>query len=132
MDRGLLITPLGFMRFLSILAFSGLAACVTPSIPIPPPDPALVDATYSASTGKVTFTYPPTTAYIGGVAYVWNRTTQFGVIEGCTPEGGVAPTPEMAASLGDNIVFTIEAAHETVSTCFVLRDGAQDPNVYCQ
>jgi hypothetical protein len=120
------------MRLLLVLAVSGLAACVTPSIPIPPPDPADVTVMFNATSGKFSMTYPPEHAYIGGVAYVYDRTSGIGIIENVNADGSVGPTPEMSAQLGDNIVFSIENEHETVSTCFVLRDGAQDPNVYCQ
>ena len=120
------------MRLLSILAVFGLAACVTPSIPIPPPDPSLVSVMFNATSGRFSLTYPPQHEYVGGVAYVYDRTSGMGIIDNVNPDGSVGPTAEMAAQLGDNIVFSIENNHETVSTCFVLRDGAQDPNVYCQ
>ncbi len=120
------------MRLISLIVAVGLAACVTPSIPIPPPDPTQIDASVSSTTGKVSLTYPPTHEYIGGVAYVYNRSQGAGIIENVNPDGSVGPTPEVAATLGDNIVFSVEVAKETVSTCFVLREGQQDPNVYCQ
>jgi len=119
------------MRLLSLLLVLGLAACVTPSIPIPPPDPSEISAQIDATNGTVSLTYPPTQAYIGGTAYVFNRTKGIGSIELVNPDGSVGPTPVVAAALGDNIVFSIENDKETVSTCFVLKDGAQDPTVYC-
>jgi len=119
-------------QLLVIAAVAGLAACVTPSIPIPPPDPSLVSVMFNATSGRFSLTYPPQHEYIGGVAYVYDRFTGLGVIQNVNADGSVGPTPEMSAQLGDDIVFSIENNHETVSTCFVLRDGAQDPNVYCQ
>lgn len=119
------------MRVISLLVVLGLAACVTPSIPIPPPDPSEITAQINTTAGTVSFSYPPDTAYIGGTAYVFNRTQGHGSIDDVNPDGSVGPTTAIKAALGDAIVFSIENGKNTVSTCVVLKDGPQDPNVYC-
>ncbi|MGE5182141.1 MAG: hypothetical protein ACM31C_08765 [Acidobacteriota bacterium] len=114
-----------------VAAFGG---CIDPSIPIPPPDPTEMNATLAVNGNltTVSFTYPPTTAYVGGVCEIFNRATGHGVIDAANPDGSCGPTSPLAATLGDNVVFTIVSGSQTVSTCVVLRDGAQDPTAYCQ
>jgi len=122
------------MRLLSILVLSGLAACVTPSIPIPPPEPTEMQfhITVTANDSTAVFTYPATEAYVGGVATIYNRFTDQGVIQHAAADGSIGPTLPLPASAGDNIVVTIDNNKQSVGTCIVLREGAQDPNVYCQ
>ena len=112
----------------------GLAGCVTPSIPIPPPDPAKMVFTLTGDPGNqsASLTYPPTANYVGGVAYVYNRSTGLGIIQNVNANGSVGPTTPIGATLGNEIVFSIENAEQTVSQCIVLRDGPQDPTSYCQ
>jgi hypothetical protein len=121
------------MRRLALIALLGLAGCVTPSIPIPPPDPALMS--FSVTTdpqGVVTsasLTYPATVSYVGGVVYVYNRSIGHGIIETVKPDGSIGPTTPVAASLGDQLVISVENDEQTVSTCVLLREGA--PSGYC-
>ena len=112
----------------------GLAGCVTPSIPIPPPDPAKM--TFHLTTGTngahAVFSYPPTDAYVGGVAYVYNESMGTGVIQSCGPDGSVGPTQEFAAAANNQIIVSVQVGQQTESTCIVLREGTQDPTLYCQ
>jgi hypothetical protein len=122
-------------RLAVLLALStGLVACVTPSIPIPPPDPT--EMTFHLTTvGQMTtatFEYPPMAAYAGGLVQVFDLTTMKGVSETARADGSVGPTLPLPAMLGDNIDVSITSDKQTVATCIVLREGAQDPNVYCQ
>jgi hypothetical protein len=133
MDRGLLLLTGGFMRLVAAIVLVGLAGCVTPSIPIPPPDPSKMTFTVTTDqNGTVTsasLTYPPTDSYKGGVAYVYNRTLGHGVIEQVNADGSVGPTAAVEAAAGNQIVFSIENDQQTVSTCVLLKDGA--PSSYC-
>lgn len=124
------------MRRLSAIALVclvGIAGCVTPSIPIPPPEPAKMTFTVTTDPmGEITsasFAYPPTLSYQGGVAYVYNRDRGLGVIQAVNPDGSVGPTPAVAAGLNERIVISIENDDQTVSTCVLLREGA--PSSYC-
>jgi hypothetical protein len=119
---------------LVLVGLSGLAGCVTPSIPIPPPEPALMTFSVTTDTGGVitsaSLTYPPTESYRGGVAYVFNRTLGHGSIDLVNPDGSIGPTTPVAATAGNELVISIENDDQTVSTCVLLREGA--PSSYCQ
>jgi hypothetical protein len=118
-------------RLLVIAVFAG---CITPSIPIPPPDPTDINATLTidANITSASFSYPATPAYVGGVCEVYDRATGHGTIDAANADGSCGPTTPIAdVKLGDNVVFTIVNGTQTVSTCVVLRDGAQDPTAYC-
>lgn len=121
------------MRRLVVIALLGLAGCVTPSIPIPPPDPALMTFTVMTDNqGVITsasLEYPPTVSYQGGVAYVYNRDRGLGVIQVVNANGSIGPTPAVAASAGDQLVISVENDEQTVSTCVLLREGM--PSSYC-
>jgi hypothetical protein len=123
------------MRYALLIAVLG-AGCVTPSIPIPPPDPSQMDfdietpASGSNATTAV-FSYPPDKNYEGGTAYVFNNNTGGGVFHLVNADYSIGPLPPLEATLGDQMVVTIESAQETVSRCVVLRNGTQDPNTYC-
>ena len=121
------------MRRLVVIALLGLAGCVTPSIPIPPPDPALMTFTVTTDTdGAITsasLAYPATLTYQGGVAYVYNRSRGVGVIQAVNASGSIGPTPPVAAGVDDQLVISVENNEQTVSTCVLLREGM--PSSYC-
>jgi len=122
------------MRLVAALALVGLVGCVTPSIPIPPPDPSKMTFTVQTdpNSGEVngaSLGYPATDSYKGGVAYLYNRTLGHGVIEAVNADGSVGPTAVVAATTGNQIVFSVENDMQTVSTCVLLKDGA--PTSYC-
>ncbi len=121
------------MRSLAVVALVGFAGCITPSIPIPPPDPTEIDATLTVNGADhfASFTYPPTAAYVGGVAESYNRTTGHGSIDAVNTDGSIGPTTPIRANAGDAVVFTIVNGEQTASTCVILREGAQDANAFC-
>ncbi|MBX3159916.1 MAG: hypothetical protein KF773_28365 [Deltaproteobacteria bacterium] len=108
-----------------------LGACITPSIPIPPPDPARMQFDFVAGTDTVTFAYPATENYVGSIVYVYNRTLGKGVIENTRPDGSVGPTDPLQAVVGHEVIVTFENDDQTVSTCIVLREGTQSSTTYC-
>ena len=122
------------MRRWSLLLVVGLAGCITPSIPIPPPDPTEMTfhLTTTGSASSAVFTYPPHDAYKGSTAYILDQHTGQGVFQVANADGGIGPTLPLPASLGDQVVVTIQTTDQTVSACVVLKEGAQDPNVFCQ
>lgn len=151
MDRGLLLPPTGSMRrppsiglarlaqltrlpvLVALWALVAAGGCVTPSIPIPPPDPSLMTfAVTTDSEGAVTsasLTYPATESYRGGVVYVYNRTLGRGIIEAVHPDGSIGPTPPVEAQLNHALVITVENDDQIVSTCVLLQEGT--PTSYC-
>lgn len=120
------------MRRLAFIALLGLAACITPSIPIPPPDPAQADFTITVQDGmsSASFSYPPDNNYVGATYYLFDHDKGGGVFQLANPDGSISGLT-IAANAGDQIVITIEGNEQTVSRCVVLREGAQDPNTYC-
>ena len=123
------------MRRLIILGLLGLAlsSCVTPSIPIPPPDPqkmAFVLVGMGTET-RASFTYEPEINYIGAIVFVYNRDKGVGIISNANGDGGVGPTAPVAATLGDQIVVSFEREDQTVSTCIKLREGQQSSTDFC-
>ncbi len=105
-----------------------VGACVTPSIPIPPPDPADMQFHLTVQdTGSVAeFTYPPDKNYEGGTAYLFDHNTGGGVFHIVNPDFSIGPLT-LEASAGDQVVVTVESAEQTVSRCVVLREGCAGP-----
>jgi hypothetical protein len=138
LDRCLLYLGIGFMR--RVLFTLGLllvahtwAGCVTPSIPIPPPDAALMTFTVTGDVGNTfaTFAYPPDINYENTVVFIYNRDRGLGIIEDAHPDGSVGPTAPVRAALGEQMVVSFKRDDQTVSTCVRLRDGAQSSTDYC-
>lgn len=119
------------MRRLALIGGLVLAGCVTPTIPIPPPDPAKMTFVVDATNGVATFAYPATENYIGSVVFVYNRDKGTGIIEDARADGSVGPTQPVAAVLNDQIVVTFQHEDQSVSSCIRLRNGTQDPTVSC-
>src|SRR5450432_1604652 len=134
MDRALLDTYLGVMRRLATMfAFGLVVGCITPSIPIPPPDPAKMTfaITVTDSVSNAVFSYPQEQNYEGGVVYIFNHNTGMGVFQNVNADDSIGPTQPLRADVGNQLVISIENVAQTVSRCIVLREGAQDPNAYC-
>lgn len=122
------------MRRLSIIALVLLAGgCITPSIPIPPPDPELMNFAVTIENGasSARFSYPPTDIYRESVVFIYNRNLGKGVIEAAHPDGSVGPTAPLEARLDDQIVVSFQREDQTVSTCIRLQDGPQSSTRYC-
>ncbi|HEY1813261.1 MAG TPA: hypothetical protein VGG74_13010 [Kofleriaceae bacterium] len=119
-----------------LLVVAGLfSGCITPSIPIPPPDPS--DMTFDISvdmsgSSNAILTYPANANYTGGTVYVANRSRGgVGVFQPVNADSSIGPTMPLPAGSGDEIVVSVGTATDTVSTCIVLRQGTQDPNADC-
>jgi hypothetical protein len=121
------------MRRLAFIALIGLGACVTPSIPIPPPDPADADFTITSQDGNsiATFSYPADSNYVGATYYLFDHDNGGGVFHIAAPDGSITNLGPLPAMAGDQVVITIEGNEQTVSRCVVLREGPQDANTYC-
>lgn len=125
------------MRRVLVIGLLGLgfAGCVTPSIPIPPPDPARMTFDVTTDTmGVITsarFSYPAEDNYKGGVVYVYNRSTGEGIIKAVNGDGSIGPTQPLAATLNHQIQIAVENADQsqTVGTCVLLKEGA--PSSVC-
>ena len=111
-------------RSLALLAALLLGGgCITPSIPIPPPEPERMEFEVDVTAGEATFAYPADDNYAGAIVYVYNRTVGEGIITTARDDGSVAQTPPFPATFGDEVAVTIEAEAQVVSTCVELTDG---------
>ena len=124
------------MRLLVAIGLLGVAfaGCVTPSIPIPPPDPARMTFTLQgAGTGdsRAVFAYEADTSLIDAIVFVYDRNRGEGIITDANADGSVGPTAPLAADLGDEIVVTFQRDDQTASKCIRLRDGAQSSTDFC-
>ncbi|MDB4963798.1 MAG: hypothetical protein JWP01_3797 [Myxococcales bacterium] len=111
----------------------GSAGCVTPSIPIPPPDPTLISFQLTGEPGSTTasFSYPIHPTLVDAVVFVYNRDKGVGIIENAHPDGSVGPTASVRADLGDQMVISFQRDDQTASTCIRLKEGSQDGTTYC-
>jgi hypothetical protein len=116
-----------------VLALALGAGCITPTIPIPPPDPTeiMVHVTVTNGVSKASFTYPVQPNYCNGIVYLYDRNAQAGIIHAVNTNCSIGPL-ELQAAIGDNVDVSVQRPDQTVSTCVVLREGAQDPTQYCQ
>ncbi len=110
----------------------GLGACVTPSVPIPPPTPDKVIFALDTDTGSATFRFDADASYANAVVYVFNRDVGEGIITTAAADGSVAPTPPFPAIEGDEIVITFELASQISSTCVTIRDGRSNSGLECE
>jgi hypothetical protein len=115
------------------LVIACLAGCITPSIPIPPPDPELMlfEVTADGPDSSATFSYPANVNYERSILYVYNLDRGVGIIEATRPDGSVGPTRPVSAALGNQLVVTFQRDDLSVSTCVRLRNGPQSPTDYC-
>lgn len=121
-------------RFLVIVGLVlGVQSCITPSIPIPPPDPSQMTFQLQGDVGNMSasFSYPSNVNYEDSVVFVFNRTKGVGIIETAHPDGSVGPTAPVRAELADEMVISFQREDQTVSTCIKLREGSQSGNPPC-
>ena len=117
----------------SLLVLAVLGGCITPSIPIPPPDPGRMTFALKleGQDSTVTFAYPANINYVDSIVFVFNRDRGSGVIQQARSDGSVGPTAPLAAAVGEQIVVSFQREDQTASTCIRLREGAQNANDYC-
>ena len=114
----------------SLLAAAVLAACATPSIPIPPPSPENMAFEVDADAGVASFTYRRNADYAHAIVYVFNRDAGEGIIATADGEGAVATQPFPAAD-GDEVVVTFELESQLASTCVVVANGPSSSGRVC-
>ena len=112
------------MRRLAIIALLGIAGCVTPSIPIPPPDPARMTFHLQVidNVPVAEFTYPPEHNVHDGVVYLYNRNRGVGTIKDVNADDSIGPM-SVEAAMDDEIVITVETADQTSATCVRVHEG---------
>lgn len=109
----------------------GAGACITPSIPIPPPEPAAMTFTVNVADGLATFAYRATDRYASAIVYVFNEDLGDGIITTARPDGSVGPTRPFPAMAGNRVIVTFEIDDQSVSECVRIRDGTPTANDRC-
>jgi hypothetical protein len=106
-------------------------ACVTPSIPVPPPDPQAMSFTIDGATGPgtATFAYTSNPTLGGATVYVFDRAQGKGVIDTFRRDGTVGPTAPFPATAGDEIDVTFQEGDQAQSICVLLKVGT--PSTRC-
>lgn len=99
------------------------ATCVTPSVPIPPPDTAKMSFEINAGEGVAQFVYAPDPSYGGAVVYVFNRSIGEGIITTAEDDGSVGPTRPFPAELNDQVVVSFELDEQLSSRCVILGEA---------
>jgi len=117
-------------RLACLVLLAGLAGCVTPSIPIPPPDPERMTFAVDTTGGTATFSYGPELNYADAIVYIYNRDRGAGIITTARGDGSVGPTQPFAAAVGENLSITFETDDAVVSSCVMIRDQGP-PTPYC-
>jgi hypothetical protein len=107
-----------------------VASCVTPSIPIPPPEPERMTFTVDAVGGTATFSYGPEANYADAVVYVFNRDRGEGIITTARPDGSVGPTTPFPAAIDEEVAITFETTDSIASTCVRIQSNGSAG--YCQ
>lgn len=122
-------------RRLALLVLAALLwvapSCITPSIPIPPPEPSEMRVPIDVQAGTATFSYGPEVNFGGALVYVYNRTREVGVIARARPDGSVGPTQPFPAGDGDNVNVTFQTGDDSVSTCVVITTASAVPSNFC-
>src|SRR5690349_1932935 len=94
-------------RLLPCAFVAVVAGCVTPSIPVPPPDPQAMSFALDATASTASFTYAPADhRFAGAVVFVFDRNAGHGVIDTARADGSVGPTMPFPATAGDDIAVT--------------------------
>jgi hypothetical protein len=114
-----------------LLAAAVLAACATPSIPIPPPSPENMAFEVDADAGVASFSYRRDATYAHAIVYVFNRDAGEGIIATADGQGAVAATQPFPAEDGDEVVVTFELESQLASTCVVVADGPSSSGREC-
>jgi hypothetical protein len=109
----------------------GLGGCITPSIPIPPPEPTEMRFPIDVAAGTATFSYLPESNFANALVYVYNRNREVGVIAHARADGSVGPTMPFPAGDGDNIVVTFQTSDDASSTCVVITAASPVPSNFC-
>lgn len=130
MVLALLIDAMSRLLRISACALAvGLGACVTPSIPVPPPDAQQMSFTLDANGASATFTYAGNPNLAGATVFVFDREVGKGIIDTAHADGSIGPTAPFTAHAGDHVDITFQEGDQAQSTCVILRAGT--PSQIC-
>ncbi len=131
------VAAVGLALGLRVGAATGLglavaaSGCITPSIPIPPPEPSEMRFPIDVQNGTATFSYGPEINFAGALVYVYNRSRMVGVIAQARADGSVGPTEPFPAGDGDNVTVTFQTSDDASASCVVIRVDSPIPSNFC-
>jgi hypothetical protein len=111
------------------VALSG--GCVTPSVPIPPPEAVKMSFEVDVEEGTARFAYAIDASYAFATVYVFNRDRGVGVIDTARADGSVGPTAPFEAMIGDHLVVSFQLGNQLSATCVELQPGQSSPANEC-
>jgi len=117
-------------RYLRVLVLVVASGCVTPSVPVPPPEPELMSFIVDDTAHTVEFSYDPAPSYSLATVYVFNRSRGEGVITTAGVDGSVATNP-FPGSTGEEIVVSFELDGDLASTCVRVANGRSSSALEC-
>jgi hypothetical protein len=114
-----------------VVLVAALGGCVTPSVPIPPPEPAKMSFEVDEEEGTARFVYAADASYGLATVYVFNRDRGVGIIETARVDGSVGPTAPFEGVIGDHLIVSFELAGQLSAVCVELRPGQSSPAYQC-
>ncbi|HZS37535.1 MAG TPA: hypothetical protein VFF06_11950 [Polyangia bacterium] len=121
-----------FRLGLAVTALAAVAACNTPSVPLPPPDlPSL--GFISAGVNLVSAQGKPSTEHSGVRFYVYNISRGDGVITTAAADGSFTTSP-FAGSDGDTVqlYYDTTSADRSQDVCVALHVGQPLLSIACR
>jgi hypothetical protein len=112
-----------WVRSMLVALVAASAVCVTPSVPIPPPDVAKMTVEIDVDQGSVQFAYAPDPSYGGALVYLFNESIGEGIITTARDDGSVGPTEPFAASINDRLIVTFEIDEQLSSRCVIIGES---------
>jgi hypothetical protein len=106
-------------------------ACITPSLPVPPPEPAFLSFAVDAVNGQARFHADALPDWSGAKVSVFDESTGHGVIVVANPDGSVSETPPFAAHDGDRVTVVYEIHDQSAGRCLILHDGRARSDYLC-
>jgi hypothetical protein len=119
------------MRRSLIAALLLLGGCVTPSIPLPPPDLQALSFSAGPTLGTLELTGKPTSVHVGATFTAFDEQHRAGVLIGTNPDGSFVTEP-FAGAVGDQVELWFESngQRSQLSTCTVTLGVALN-NTIC-
>jgi hypothetical protein len=108
------------------------SACVTPSLPVPPPEPGLLAFHLDTSSGQATYHAAADPDWANAKVSVYDEHSGRGVITTANPDGSVSETPPFPAGDGDRVLVLYELPDQSAGHCLILHDGPSRPDFLCQ
>jgi hypothetical protein len=107
---------------LATTLLAGLFACVTPSVPLPPPLISSLSFAAAPAPGQVVVQGAPTARHANVRFYVYNRSKGDGAIAQAAADGSFKTVPFLGAA-GDNVqlYYDTPAGERSEDTCVTLQ-----------